>query len=213
MALPIIPFLAKIITLKFLKGAAIGFGRYAIRLSKKENFDENGNPLEGSKKLSHIITKETVAKDNLIYLMLMLGNFFFGLQELILWLWNVYAKQTKYFFNTGVPSGLETPNVFCIRVDQFTWPKIWLEYGRWLSIASLIYWPKITLEDTKIKATDSPNWFEILYSRNILLVCSDVSGKYCYKAIEIEVLKNSLITIHSTVDRHLITEIDISTQV
>lgn len=169
MVWPIITLTVKIISVKAAKGAVVGLGRYTHRIQRRDTRDETGRPIRGHQKLRH----EFKAKDNLIFLLLMLSNFFFGLQELLLWLWTLAAKRFYNEFWTGEPSSLEDVDAFCQRLKDEPWRRIWPELGRWLAIASLIYWPRPTQRVPCITLTPDARWVELRMNRSVFLIRTD----------------------------------------
>lgn len=176
MAWPIVTIAVKLLWLKFLKGAAIGLGRYVHRLYKKEHVAPDGQTLEGMARVSHILKRETTAKDNVVFLLLMLGNFFFGLQELCLWIWSLVAKKLYTVFPMGMPAALEDPVALAERMRELPWKRIAPEMTRWLLIASLLYWPLPPEPRLRVDRTRNPKWVEIRFGRQTYLARTDVPG-------------------------------------
>lgn len=176
MAWPIVTIAVKILWLKFLKGAAFGVGRYIHRLASKEHHSPQGHKLEGRERISHILRRETTAKDNLVFLLLMLGNFFFGLQELCLWLWSFVAKRLFTEFRSGMPAALEDPVDLAERMRDLPWRRILPEMTRWLFIASLIYWPAPPPPVLRAELTRNPRWVEIRFGKHTYLARTDIRG-------------------------------------
>lgn len=170
MALPIAVIAFKVLSLKFIKGAIVGCVRYAHKIHRKEHKDSNGNTLNSRAKIEHIVRNELAAKDNMVFLILMLGNVFFGAQELITMIWMWVGKRFFTEFRTGIPSALEDPEKFAQRIHQHSWLYIWREIARWLAIASLIYWPKKIDKTPKLTAHKNPEWVELSYGRHVYLL-------------------------------------------
>lgn len=169
MAWPIITLAVKIISIKAAKGAVVGLGRYTHRIQRRDTRDPTGTPVRGRKKLR----QELKAKDNLIFLFLMLSNFFFGLQELLLWCWGLAAKRLFNEFWTGEPSGLEDVDALCQRLKTEPWRRIWPELGRWLAIASLVYWPRPAQLGPSLTTTPDNRWVELRSGRFVYLIRTD----------------------------------------
>lgn len=169
MVWPIITLTVKIISVKAAKGAVVGLGRYTHRIRRRDTRDSTGMPIRGHQKLR----QEFKAKDNLIFLILMLSNFFFGLQELILWLWALAAKRIYNEFWTGEPSSLEDVDALCHRLKDEPWRRIWPELGRWLAIASLIYWPRPAQSGPCITSTPDARWVELRTGRSVFMIRTD----------------------------------------
>ncbi|MDX1811939.1 MAG: hypothetical protein R3240_08335, partial [Gammaproteobacteria bacterium] len=159
MALPVAPFLFKFVVLKVFKGALVGIVRFVKRLANKEHKNAFGESLSGNAKIKHILTKEWHRKDNVLYLILMLGNAFYGLQELCLWIWYIIARKTWNEYCACVPASLELPETFVDRVHHLPWPTLLRESLGWLGMASLIYWPQHH-PSLQLHHSDSPDWIE-----------------------------------------------------
>ncbi len=186
MAWPIVTIAVKLLWLKFLKGAAVGVGRYIHRLFTKDHQASDGRKLEGRERISHVLRRETTAKDNVVFLLLMLGNFFFGLQELCLLLWNVVAKRLFTEFRTGMPAALEDAENLAARMHNLPWRRILPEMTRWLFIASLVYWPLPPPPRLRAELTRDPRWMEIRYGKHTYLVRTDIRGKHDRYGMAIE---------------------------
>jgi len=197
MALPIVVIAAKVLSLKFLKGAVVGVARYASKLHQKEHTDDEGNVLNGRAKIDHIVRNELGAKDNLIFLILMLGNVFFGAQELLIWIWIFIAKRLYSEFRTGMPAAMEDPNDFAHRLQHAAWPKIWRAIGRWLAIASLVYWPVHPRDALKLVLNKDTRWVELYYQRHVYLIRIDQTRELCIADLTIHIDAERQISIFS----------------
>lgn len=191
MAWPIITLVIKIISAKAAKGAVIGLGRYTQRIRSRDTRDATGMPIRGH----HKLRQEFKAKDNVIFLLLMLSNFFFGLQELILWLWALAAKRLFNEFWTGEPSSLEDVDALCHRLKDEPWRRILPELGRWLAIASLIYWPRSAQPGPCITATPDVRWVELRTGRSVFLIRTDQPRERRYRHMTLSVTPQGRVTV------------------
>jgi len=67
MALPLIPFILKVLILKIFKGALVGLFRYLLRIFGKPQVNEQGDSLNGMDHINQVVNKERKKKDNLIF--------------------------------------------------------------------------------------------------------------------------------------------------
>lgn len=195
MALPVISIVIKVLSAKFVKATLIGISRYFLKVFGKKHFDANGNELSGHRHFTHVVQNEFAAKDNLIYLILMLGNVFFSLQELILWLWIFVAKRYYLQFNSGIPTALEDPEELCQRIHHPSWREIMPVLCRWVAIASLFYRPSLSSTEFKIVKNKTKNWHELHYLKSIYLFRSDVARQFTIGDLTIDVSCNSDINV------------------
>lgn len=191
MVWPIITLTVKIISVKAAKGAVVGLGRYTYRIRARDTRDPTGRPIRGHQKLRH----EFKAKDNLIFLILMLSNFFFGLQEFILWMWALAAKRIFNEFWTGEPSSLEDVDALCHRLKDEPWRRIWPELGRWLAIASLIYWPRPAQRGPCITTTPDTRWVELRTGRSVFLIRTDRPRERQYRNMTLSITPQGRVTV------------------
>jgi len=188
MALPLIPFIIKVIILKIFKGALVGIFRYLPQINKQ------GDSLNGMDHINQVVNKEWKKKDNMIFLILMLSSALYGLQEIIVWLWIKFAKWRFKAFFTFTPAALESPDDFIERVHTFSWLKISYEVLKWVFIASLIYWPK-TSNTLKIHPEDNKNWVSIIRERKIFLIRVDEEREFTYRDMHISITSRGDIQI------------------
>jgi len=198
MALPLIPFILKVVVIKIYKGAIVGFSRYLMRIFGKKQKNENGDELKGMDHVNQVVNEEWKKKDNLIFLALMLCSALYGLQELLVWVWIKIAKWRYPVFFAFTPAALESPDEFIMRIHTFSTLRITYEIIRWVLIASLFYWPKAK-QNITITASDNPRWVNIFTRRQLLMLRIDEENELTYKNmhIKVDVLGNVSITEES----------------
>jgi len=180
MPLPLAPFIFKILVLKIFKGAFIGVFRYLLRIFGKPQVNEYGDSLNGLDHVNQVVNKEWKKKDNLIFLILMLSSAFYGLQEIIVWIWVKFAKWRYPVFWACTPAALELPDAFILRVHNLTWPRITFEIVKWVITASLLYWPK-TPHTLIIVKEDNSKWINIVRDRDVFMVRIDLEADFSYR--------------------------------
>lgn len=170
MAWPIVTITIKLLWLKFLKGAAFGIARYFHRLFSSQPRNGDGKPMEGKDRWNHVLRKETTRHENVIFLIMMLGNFFFGLQEMILWLWGFAARRLYDQYTMGMPAMLIDADVFCSQYGGKTWRETLPALGKWLAMASLVYWPRMSPPGPTLTSTRNSKWVEARYGRQTFMI-------------------------------------------
>ncbi len=185
MAWPAVTLAAKFLSLKFIKGAVVGLIRYIRKITSAKAVDHRGRPLEGTAKIRHVLRRESTNKENLIFLLMMLGNFFFGLQELCLWLWGLVAKRLFNQFRLGMPAALQDPEELCQHLKDQPWRAVWPALGRWLAVASLVYWPKPDGDTLSLAKTKDPRWIEVRFHHHVYLVRADKERDVTFAGLRI----------------------------
>ncbi|TPW16950.1 MAG: hypothetical protein FD130_849 [Halothiobacillaceae bacterium] len=170
---PLLPLAIKFISLKFIKGAVVGIARYIHKVSYTTALDARGEPLGGVSKAWYLLRHAAFTKENTIFLILMLGNFFFGLQELCVWCWNLLARRLFNEYRTWMPSALQEPHALSHALKEQPWRLIWPALGRWLAIASLFYWPKPVNHHLRLAHWKKAPWVEIFYDQHRYLARND----------------------------------------
>ena len=203
---PIISLTVKLISLKFAKGAAFGVTRYIKKIFSAAPRHDNGQPKTGVDKLKHVLTQEMVARENVIFLLLMLGNFFYGLQELFLWTWDLFARQLYDQFPMGMPAALQDPMELCQQLKDKPWPEILRALTRWMFIASLIRWPPMHPDGLFIARTRNPRWAEVRYGKHTYLVRTDKQRRVSYRKMQIDADGRGNMTITAPVGERVLTQ-------
>ena len=186
MAIPALPFLIKFLFLKILKGAVFGVLRYFRRVFHKSKNDEHGNSLSGKSRIEQAVNKEWNRRDNVIYLILMLGNAIYGTQELIIWIWRFFAKRVYTEYCAGVPAGFEMPEQFCDRIHHLPALELFIACCKWIGMASLIYWPE-THKALTILPSDDDSWLEVRWKRMVYLIRIDRKREIQYRGMMLDV--------------------------
>lgn len=203
MAWPLITLTIKLLTAKFLKGAVIGLWRYFHRLCSSTPMHDDDRPKVGWDKVHHVIRHEVTARQNVIYLLLMLGNVFFGLQELVLWIWVWFARRRYMEFRSGMPAALENPETICNQLAERPWREVMSGLTRWLMIASLVYWPRQQPDGLNLRATQHCAWIEIRVGRHVYAVRIDHVRRVVLHGITIDVAANGVVNVETNINGQL----------
>lgn len=199
---PIVTIVVKVFTVKFIKGAAFGLGRYSYKVVTNKPTDEHGRTLKGVARLKHNLHTTATEKENVLFLILMLSNVFFGAQEMTLWCWHHYAKRRHRHFRTGMPSALIDPETLCTELKNKTWREILPHLGRWVAIASLVYWPAPQPPLLRTTLSKDARWLEVAYKRHIYMIRIDAMRQFNYAGMDIHINDEGHVTITSECKQH-----------
>ncbi len=194
---PVVILAVKFVSLKFIKGAIVGLGRYAHKVVTAKPRDEHGRSLKGFARLKRNMRYGVGDRENLIFLILMIGNVFFGLQELCLWCWNNIAKRRYPHFCSGMPAALTDPNLLSAELKDKSRREIFIEIGRWFAIAGLFYWPMPGGNLIRLTPLKDKRWLEIAYKRHVYLVRIDSERVFNYAGMRIQVTDSGSVTVLS----------------
>lgn len=200
MAWPILTLTFKLLTAKFLKGAAVGLWRYFHRVFSGSHAHEDGSAKKGWDHVEHAARHESLARKNVIFLLIMLGNFFFGLQELVLWAWSWIARRRYDEFLTGMPAALEDPEAVSDRLADRPWRDILTELTRWLMTASLVKWPRLQPDGLRLDTSRNPNWLEVRVGRHVYAVRIDKPRRVTFRGLTIDVAPDRHVSIATLID-------------
>lgn len=203
---PIVSLTIKLISLKFAKGAAFGITRYIKKIFSTSPQHEDGRPKTGVDKINHVLTKESLARENVIFLLLMLGNFFYGLQELVLWTWDLIARRLYDQFPMGMPAALQDPTELCQQLKDKPWPEILRALTRWMFIASLVHWPRMNPDGLFIGRTRNPRWVEVRYGKHVYLIRTDKQRRLQYRNMHIDADGQGNMSITAPVGERALTQ-------
>jgi len=207
MPLPLAPLLFKFLILKILKGAAIGLFRFFVRIFRKKQLDQHGETLGGMNHVNQVVKNEWRKKDNVVYLIIMLSSALYGLQELIIWLWIIFAKWRYPIFCTFTPAGLETPDQFVDRLHKLNLKDTSIETLKWIAQASLVYWPK-TKNQLTIEASNNNKWINISRNRVTYMMRVDRAKKLHYRDMLISINDNNMISVTTDCGKQAFYEIN-----
>ncbi len=194
---PIATLAVKFVSIKFIKGAIFGLGRYAYKVVSAKPRDEHGRSLEGIARLKHNMRNGVGDRENLIFLILMIGNIFFSLQELCLWCWGNIAKRRYPHFCSGMPAALTDPNLLSAELKDKPRRTVFSEIGRWFAIAGLFYWPMPEGNLIRLTPLKDKRWLEIAYKRHVYLVRIDKKRTFNYAGMCIQITASGSVTVLS----------------
>lgn len=203
---PIVSLAIKLISLKFAKGATFGIARYIKKIFSATPQHDDGRPKTGVDKLNHVLTRESVARENVIFLLLMLGNVFYGLQELVLWTWDMIARRLYDEFFMGMPAALQDPTELCQQLKDKPWSEILRTLTRWMFIASLVHWPSMNPDGLFINRTRDPRWIEVRYGKHVYLMRTDKARRRQYRKMQIDADGHGNMSITAPVGERVLTQ-------